>query len=286
MTVRHARPAPDFVPSVGGSNRPEAPIDSLGAPFAPFFKPRRHKSRAQKKVFLARLEERRLIATWQEDHCRHALQRLVVAHMPLVIAEVKRMDSHPARCRGYGSHREDLIQEGALALVEAASHFCLSYQTRFASYARLWVVGRILRQKKDRNRRLLSAPPPPRRVQEREKQDPSPARFATCINDPALYESPDEQDSCLTPLYRPALMRAVRQALTTLPARHQEVIRLRYLNDPHDLASLQRVATALCLSRERVRQLEGEAIALLSLRLGVKQPAQPSVKFKGRHPHP
>ena len=222
-------------------------------------------------AFLSAQEEARLLEAWQKQGCRTALQRLVCAHMPLVVAEVRRLDCPPPHRRlnqqsykpsykrqSYRqSYRQDLLQEGALALIEAAQRFHPSHKARFATYARLWVAGRLCKQRQFANRpipRVLSL---------------SPSLYSMQYQHPEDWDAGQTYESCLGRLHRPALLRAVGRALETLPPRHAAIIRLRYLNPlhPHDPASLREVGAHLSLSSERVRQLEKEALALLTERL-------------------
>jgi RNA polymerase primary sigma factor len=57
---------------------------------------------------------------------------------------------------------------------------------------------------------------------------------------------------------------ALRQAVARLPDRERRVIELRYGLDGDELSTLAQVAKALGVTRERVRQMEEEALARLA----------------------
>jgi RNA polymerase primary sigma factor len=61
--------------------------------------------------------------------------------------------------------------------------------------------------------------------------------------------------------------RAVRNAVDTLPDREREVVKLRYgMNGDRDPQSLEEIGRTLGLTRERVRQIESQALARLAER--------------------
>jgi len=60
---------------------------------------------------------------------------------------------------------------------------------------------------------------------------------------------------------------ALRDALEELPEREREVIKLRYgLNGERDPESLEEIGRRLGVTRERVRQIEAEALERLAVR--------------------
>jgi RNA polymerase sigma-32 factor len=86
--------------------------------------------------FLEHDEERSLARRWREDNDEAALHELTRAHMRLVIAIAMRF-------RHYGLPVADLIQEGHVGLLEAASRFEPERDVRFSTYARWWVRAAI-----------------------------------------------------------------------------------------------------------------------------------------------
>ena len=59
---------------------------------------------------------------------------------------------------------------------------------------------------------------------------------------------------------------ALRRAVSELPERQQQIVKLRYgLNGDTDPKSLDAIGRELGITRERVRQIEAEALEQLSL---------------------
>jgi RNA polymerase primary sigma factor len=61
--------------------------------------------------------------------------------------------------------------------------------------------------------------------------------------------------------------RALRKAVEGLPEREREVVKLRYgMNGDRDPQSLEEIGRTLGITRERVRQIEAQALARLAER--------------------
>jgi RNA polymerase sigma-32 factor len=86
--------------------------------------------------YLGREEEQDLAIRWKNDGDQAALNRIATAHMRLVI-------SMAARFRHFGLPLGDLIQEGHVGLLEAASRFEPERGVRFSTYATWWIRASI-----------------------------------------------------------------------------------------------------------------------------------------------
>lgn len=87
---------------------------------------------AMRAPYLERDEEHVLALRWKEENDQHALHRITVAHMRLVI-------SMASKFRHYGLPLGDLIQEGHVGLLEAAARFEPAREVRFSTYATWWI---------------------------------------------------------------------------------------------------------------------------------------------------
>lgn len=87
---------------------------------------------AMKAPYLEREEEHELALRWKDHRDQHALHRITMAHMRLVI-------SMAAKFRNFGLPMGDLIQEGHIGLLEAAARFDPSREVRFSTYATWWI---------------------------------------------------------------------------------------------------------------------------------------------------
>ncbi|MDR1266963.1 MAG: RNA polymerase factor sigma-32 [Holosporales bacterium] len=81
---------------------------------------------------LEKEEEYRLAKEWQETGRRESIDRIVKSHLRLV-----RKIAHGYR--GYGLLLEDLIAEGSIGILQAASRFDPERGFRFSTYAQWWI---------------------------------------------------------------------------------------------------------------------------------------------------
>jgi RNA polymerase sigma-32 factor len=93
-------------------------------------------AQAMATPLLGREEEQLLAIAWRDKQDEKALHKLINAYTRLVV-------SMAARFRGYGLPMGDLIQEGHLGLLQAASRFEPERNLRFATYAGWWVRASI-----------------------------------------------------------------------------------------------------------------------------------------------
>ncbi|MCB9978617.1 MAG: RNA polymerase factor sigma-32 [Rhodospirillales bacterium] len=91
---------------------------------------------AMKAPMLERDFERDLAVRWRENGDEKALHALVTPHARLVI-------SIASRFRHYGLPIGDLVQEGNVGLMQAASRFDPEREVRFSTYATWWIRSTI-----------------------------------------------------------------------------------------------------------------------------------------------
>jgi len=97
---------------------------------------RRRDSRPDDSRFLEAAEETTLIGKWQKNGDKRSIDRLLRAYTPLVAKQAKGF-------RHYTDLHEDLIQEGNLALLDAAGRFDVTRGVRFGTYAGWWVRAKM-----------------------------------------------------------------------------------------------------------------------------------------------
>jgi len=83
-------------------------------------------------ALLSREREQDLARRWRDEGCEESLHELVQAYMRLVI-------STASRFRNYGLPMSDLVQEGAVGLMQAAARFEPEREVRFSTYAAWWI---------------------------------------------------------------------------------------------------------------------------------------------------
>lgn len=246
--------------------------------------------------------ERDLAARWRVHGDEHALHELITAYLRLVVAMASRF-------RHYGLPMSDLVQEGNVGLMQAASRFEPEREVRFSTYASWWVRSamqdfvlrnwsivrtgttsvqkalffnlRRLRAKiGDVGDTVMSAEACSRvardlRVPEHEVEAMAARLFAPdrSLNAP-LSEDGDGQwqdllaDTSATPEAAAALSHddaarvdLVRSAMLDLNERERLIIRERKLQD--ETVTLEALGERLGISKERVRQIEGNALIKL-----------------------
>ena len=224
-----------------------------------------------------------------------AKARLVESNMRLVVSIAKAY-------RSSGIPFEDLIQEGAIGLMTAAERFDPKRGYRFSTYATQWIrqaIGRAVDNKaksirlpahvseslrkldkaKAEMRRELGEDPTPDQLATR--TGISARKVATLLNttqEPISLDMPvgDEENTSLGSLLYDktspdpqeelidAEMRAqIEELLATLEEREQHIMRKRFGFDGEDTYVLQQIGEELNISRERVRQIEAQALRKL-----------------------
>lgn len=87
---------------------------------------------SMREPLLTRDHEFHLARMWREEGNERALHELVRAYTRLVVATA-------ARFRNYGLPMGDLVQEGNVGLMQAASRFEPDREVRFSTYAAWWI---------------------------------------------------------------------------------------------------------------------------------------------------
>lgn len=225
---------------------------------------------------------------------RAAADRLLRANLRLVVAVARKY-------LGHGLSLEDLIQEGNLGLMRAVQGFDPDRGFRFSTYATWWIRQAVLRaiQRTGRSIRLPAhLEEKINRMHRAERdlaqalgRDPSPEELAERLQlpmakmealreltrDAVSLETPVgeddaalgefiEDDAAARPVQRleHSLMEAdLARAMNVLNNREQEVLALRYGLKGGRTRTLQEVGRHLGVTRERVRQIERQALVRL-----------------------
>jgi RNA polymerase primary sigma factor len=224
-----------------------------------------------------------------------ARRKLIESNLRLVIALARRYTRA-------GVLLVDLIQEGNLGLMHAVEKFDYERGNRFSTYATRWIQQAICRAVGEqvhvihlpehvvvrlRRIRRISAqlaleggidPPPEEiaaacRMKVNEVVDllsivEQPVSLEALVNDEAVYSlGHNLVDSTMPPpaesISRHLLDGELQRAFLLLTPREQTVIALRFGIGDGESNTLSQIGKKLGVSRERVRQLEGEALMKL-----------------------
>jgi len=233
-------------------------------------------------------------ATARIAAARHARRRLVLAHQNLVAATARRYDGlgvplndliqegnvgllratqrfDPSRAGTFAAYAAWWIRESMERAVASAAAGARGSQEATTDLAAVRRVRRDLRGSLGREPRAREIAKETglavERVAELLGGRPivSPIRLSplVALGDPGLAEvvTDDGADVPLEVVLRGARRRRVRDALNeVLTVRGARVLALRFGLEDGDTYSLQEVAEKLCLSRERIRQIERDAL--------------------------
>lgn len=235
-------------------------------------------------------ETRRRLEAWVEAGER-ARQRLIVSNVRLVISLAKDY-------LGHGVPLQDLIQEGNMGLMRAVEKFDYRRGHRLSTYATWWIrqslnravvyqgrtirlpvhrqaeVQRLHRVKRELSKELGREPTyeelaarleiPVQRVEKLLQYAQQPVSLDRPVGENGENELADfvesDRPSPAEIVERNSLRNEVRETLKSLPTREARILELRYgLRDGREY-SLREVGQRFGLTRERIRQLEQDAL--------------------------
>lgn len=238
----------------------------------------------------------------ETERLKRGIERGEEARQHLIKANTRLVVSIAKRYLGHGVPFLDLIQEGNLGLMKAIEKFDYRRGHRLSTYATWWIrqsitralaeQGRTIRvpvHMSDRIRKLyriareleqeLGRRPSLEEIAEEVELEPDKVQWVLrASRRPISLERPVgedednelgdfiEDEKVLAPseaAYQHLLAETMEEVLNTLSPREARILRLRFgLQDGHSY-TLEEVGQKFDLTRERIRQIEGEALRKL-----------------------
>ncbi|MBP3821041.1 sigma-70 family RNA polymerase sigma factor [bacterium] len=236
-------------------------------------------------------QEKELGKLIKEQKDNSAIKKLVQANLRLVVSIAKRYT-------GRGILFMDLLQEGSIGLMRAAEKFDYSKNFKFSTYATWWIKQAIVRaiannsktiripvHMIDKIRKYKGAV---EYLSEKLDKDPTDAQVADYLNlpekqvlkikhsiihEPLSLETAVTDDLCLSDFiedkscYSPEeqakhdfLNDSIQELLCVLSDKEKQVISMRFGINSEAPKTLLEVGNAIGYSKERIRQIESEAL--------------------------
>jgi RNA polymerase primary sigma factor len=256
------------------------------------------------ETYLGEINETSLLSAEEEKQLAHRIEEGdSEARDHMVRANLRLVVNIARSYTGKGLGLQDLIAEGNLGLLRAVEGFDPGMNTRFSTYASYWIkqsikravinTGKTIRIPAYMNELLIKWRRATAKLQDELGRAPTQEEIAQSLNLPRkklaiikkairIYNATPQADEADTgrsidetlmdensPTPESNILKAddlqqVMDLLDQMDKREAAVLRLRFGLDGEEPKTLKEIGDRLGLTRERVRQIEGEALQKLS----------------------
>ena len=251
---------------------------------------------AKEKILTKRIESLSAFTTVFYEWAQRSKQSFVKANLRLVITISRRYMTR-------GLPLPDLIQEGNLGLMRAVERFDHTKGFKFSTYASWWIHQAILRALQGQTRTIkvpvylleqanrvyktsaklakdMERKPTPQEIADESgisvevvKRILNSTNDAISLDTPVLdgekttlLDSVSDKEAIIpdSVLAKASLAEKLKEALTLLNQREEEIIRLRFGINRQNTYTLDEIGKKFNLTRERIRQIEKAALGKLA----------------------
>ncbi|TML18503.1 MAG: sigma-70 family RNA polymerase sigma factor [Actinobacteria bacterium] len=256
------------------------------------------------QLFLNEAGRYKLLTAQEEVELAKRIERGDKGAKDLMInSNLRLVVSIAKKYQGHGISLLDLIQEGIIGLIRAVEKFDWRRGYKFSTYATWWIRQAVQRGVANKSRTIripvhivereqkiaraereltlkLERPPTDAEIAKHAKLSPkhvaevrSAARAVTSLDRPVGEDGDTtfgdlfagEASEPVEEVHLSLAENVVRHAVDTLPEREKEVVKLRYgMDGDPDPKSLEEIGRIMGLTRERVRQIEAQALRRLA----------------------
>ncbi|MCB9834250.1 MAG: RNA polymerase sigma factor RpoD/SigA [Planctomycetes bacterium] len=227
-----------------------------------------------------------------EERIEQLRANFIAERRPLIERNLRLVLSVARKFEGGPMAYVELIQEGNLGLIRSTESFSARFSVRFSTYAYLWIRQAILRALEEKSRTIRLPVNVTQNLRKAQKEammedfenGPGEARAKLnemlanpTVNRPvlSLESGPDDEtrlgdlvgdQNAVSPdqeVIQDDIRQLIRESLTTLPERHQKILRMRFGIGADRPCTLGEIGKEIGVSAERVRQLEAAAFERL-----------------------